>query len=41
MPAGQANVSPRLRSEARRQATSGPIPISSSSGSPKMRRKKS
>ena len=29
------------RSEARRHATSGPIPISRSSGSPKTRRKKS
>ncbi len=40
-PVGHRNVVRRLGSEARRQATSGPIPISSSSGSPKMRRKKS
>ena len=39
--AGHASVRPSARSEARRQATSGPMPISSSSGSPKMRRKKS
>ena len=32
---------PSERSDARRQAISGPIPISSSSGSPKVRRKKS
>ena len=32
---------PSPRSDARRQAISGPMPISSSSGSPKMRRKKS
>ena len=39
-PAGHANVRPSERSDARRQATSGPIPISSSSGSPNARRKK-
>ena len=38
--AGMTNVFPSARSDARRHATSGPIPISSSSGSPKLCRKK-
>ena len=38
---GQRNVVARLLSDARRQAMSGPIPISSSSGKPNARRKKS
>ncbi len=38
--AGTTNVRPSARSEARRHATSGPIPISSRSGSPKLCRKK-
>ena len=38
---GQRNVRPRPRSDARRHAISGPTPISSSSGRPKIRRKKS
>ena len=38
---GHRNVFPSPRSDARRQAISGPIPIRRSSGSPKMRRKKS
>ena len=37
---GQRRLNPSARSELRRQATSGPIPISNSSGSPKTRRKK-
>ena len=40
-PIGQRRVRTSARTDARRQAISGPIPISSSSGSPKMRRKKS
>ena len=38
---GQANVRPSARTDARRHATSGPSPISSSSGSPNVWRKKS
>jgi hypothetical protein len=38
---GQRNVVARPRSDARLQATSGPIPIRRSSGSPNARRKKS
>ena len=38
---GQRNVRIRLSGDARRQAISGPIPVSASSGSPKMTRKKS
>jgi hypothetical protein len=38
---GQTRLAPSARSELRRQATSGPIPIKSSSGSPRTRRKKS
>ena len=38
---GQRNVVTRLLADARLQAMSGPIPISSRSGSPKIRRKKS
>ena len=38
---GHRNVRPSERSDARRQAISGPIPISNSSGRPKARRKKS
>ena len=39
--AGPIRLVPSARSEVRRQATSGPIPISSSSGRPSTRRKKS
>jgi hypothetical protein len=39
-PIGHANVRPRPRSEARRQAISGPIPMRIRSGSPKALRKK-
>ena len=39
--AGTMNVLPSARSDARRHATSGPMPMSSSSGSPKLCRKKS
>src|SRR5437870_3363133 len=39
-PSGQRNVRPSARNDARRQATSGPIPINRSSGNPKGRRKK-
>jgi hypothetical protein len=39
-PSGQRNVRPSARSDARRQATSGPMPIKSRSGSPKVCRKK-
>ena len=38
--AGKTNILPSERSDARRQAIKGPIPISSSSGSPKLCRKK-
>jgi hypothetical protein len=38
---GTRNVLPSERSDARRHATSGPSPINSSSGSPKVWRKKS
>jgi len=38
---GQRKVVARLRREARLQATSGPMPMSRSKGSPKIRRKKS
>ena len=38
---GHTNVRLNERSDARRQAISGPIPIKSSSGSPNARRKKS
>jgi hypothetical protein len=41
IPAGQANTRTSPRSDARRQATSGPMPISRSSGKPKIRKKKS
>ena len=37
---GQKNTRFSEESDARRQAISGPIPISSSSGSPKLRKKK-
>ena len=37
---GHRNVRPNARSDARRHATSGPIPISKSSGSPNVCRKK-
>ena len=37
---GIASEARSARSDVRRQATSGPIPISRSSGSPKTRRKK-
>ena len=37
---GHRNVRPNARSDARRHATSGPIPISSRSGRPKLCRKK-
>ena len=40
-PAGHMNIRPSERSDARRHAISGPIPISSSSGNPNVRRKKS
>ena len=38
--AGQRKVLARLPSDARRQAISGPTPVSSNSGSPKATRKK-
>src|SRR5207253_9259789 len=37
---GHRNVRPRAGNDRRRHATSGPIPISSKSGSPKLWRKK-